>query len=109
MKLKTSLSKTLTHFYPLAGRLSENQNIVDCNDQGVQFLVAQVGSNLINIIKSPVIKELNQLVMVESSYVEEQLAIQVNLFDCGGIAVGVSIISWKIRAYEIQAETQISS
>ena len=47
--------------------------------------------------------------MVESSYVEEQLAIQVNLFDCGGIAVGVSIISWKIRAYEIQAETQISS
>nr|GEZ55136.1 vinorine synthase-like [Tanacetum cinerariifolium] len=64
-------------------RLSENQNTVDCNDQGVQFLVAQVGSNLMKIIKSPVIEELNQLVVVKSSYIEEQLAIQVNLFDGG--------------------------
>ncbi|KAI3820685.1 hypothetical protein L1987_08233 [Smallanthus sonchifolius] len=91
IKLKTSLSKTLTHFYPLAGRLTEDKNTVDCTDQGVQFLVARVESNLFDIIKSPIIEELNKLVKVETSYVEEQLAIQVNLFDCGGIAVGVSM------------------
>nr|XP_043639588.1 stemmadenine O-acetyltransferase-like [Erigeron canadensis] len=91
IKLKTSLSKTLTHFYPLAGKLSKNRNTIDCNDQGVQFLVVQVESNLLDIIKSPVIKELNQLAMVEASSVEEQLAIQINLFACGGIAVGISM------------------
>ncbi|KAK9080541.1 hypothetical protein SSX86_000299 [Deinandra increscens subsp. villosa] len=92
IKLKTSLSKTLTHFYPLAGRLTGDQNAVDCTDQGVQFLVARVeSSNLLDIIKSPTIQDLNNLVKVDESYVEEQLAIQVNLFDCGGIAVGVSM------------------
>lgn len=54
-------------------------------------MVAQVESNLMNIIKSPVIEVLIQLVMVELSYVKEQLAIQVNAFDCSGIVVGVSI------------------
>ncbi|KAK1407189.1 hypothetical protein QVD17_38802 [Tagetes erecta] len=91
IKLKTSLSKTLTHFYPLAGRLANNRNTVDCNDQGVQFSVARVESNLLDVVESPVIKELNKLVKVETSYVEEQLAIQVSLFECGGIAVGVSM------------------
>ncbi|KAJ0571202.1 putative vinorine synthase [Helianthus annuus] len=91
IKLKTSLSKTLTHFYPLAGRLTSSNNTVDCTDQGVQFLVARVESNLFDITKSPKIDEMNKLVKVESSYVEDQLAIQVNLFDCGGIAVGVSM------------------
>nr|GEZ00197.1 vinorine synthase-like [Tanacetum cinerariifolium] len=91
IKLKTSLSKTLTHYYPLAGRLSKNRNTVDCNDQGIEFLVASVESNILDMIKSPISEELNQLMMVEPSYVDEQLAIQVNLFECGGVAIGVSI------------------
>ncbi|KAD1384628.1 hypothetical protein E3N88_42912 [Mikania micrantha] len=91
IKLKTSLSKTLTHFYPLAGRLTHDRNAVNCTDQGVQFSVTRVESNLEDMIKSLKIKVLNKLVKVETSYVEEQLAIQVNLFDCGGIAVGVSM------------------
>ncbi|PWA87364.1 transferase, Chloramphenicol acetyltransferase-like domain protein [Artemisia annua] len=101
IKLKTSLSKTLTHYYPLAGRLAKNRNTVDCNDQGVQFLVARVESNLLDMIKSPIIEELNQLMMVEPSYVDEQLAIQVNFFECGGIAIGVSISHRIGDAYSI--------
>ncbi|KAI3688671.1 hypothetical protein L2E82_46423 [Cichorium intybus] len=88
-KLKTSLSKTLTRFYPLAGRLTNNQNAIDCVDQGVQFSVARVECDLMSIVRNPVIEELSQLVLMGSSYIEEQVAIQVNLFDCGGIAVGV--------------------
>ncbi|KAL7598816.1 hypothetical protein Lser_V15G21358 [Lactuca serriola] len=96
-KLKTSLSKTLTHFYPLAGRLTNNQNAIDCTDEGVQFSVARVECNLMTIITTPVIEELKQLVLMGSSssssscVEEQQVAIQVNLFDCGGIAVGVSM------------------
>ncbi|KAI3504557.1 hypothetical protein L1887_26124 [Cichorium endivia] len=88
-KLKTSLSKTLTRFYPLAGRLTNNQNAIDCTDQGVQFSVARVECDLMNIVRNPVIEELSQLVLMGSSHIEEQVAIQVSLFDCGGIAVGV--------------------
>ncbi|XP_024977256.1 salutaridinol 7-O-acetyltransferase-like [Cynara cardunculus var. scolymus] len=93
IKLKTALSQTLAHFYPLAGRLVKNQNTIDCADQGVWFSVARVESSLLDIIKCPMIEELNQLVSVGigSSYTEEQLAIQVNLFDCGGIAIGVCV------------------
>ncbi|KAL4566650.1 hypothetical protein LXL04_030770 [Taraxacum kok-saghyz] len=90
-KLKTSLSKTLTQFYPLAGRLTKNQNAIDCSDQGVWFSVAKVECNLMDIVTNPVIEELKELVLMTSSYVEEQVVIQVNLFDCGGIAVGVCI------------------
>ncbi|XP_076907053.1 stemmadenine O-acetyltransferase-like [Bidens hawaiensis] len=90
-KLKASLSKTLTHYYPLAGRLAKNKNTVDCTDQGVEFLIARVESSLLDVIKSPVIEDLNKLVKVDSSYVDDQLVIQVNLFECGGIAVGVSM------------------
>lgn len=80
IKLRTSLSKTLTHFYPLVGSLSENHNTVDCFDYGVQFLLAQVEleSNLLDIIRRPIIEELNQLVKVEPSNVEEQITIQLN-------------------------------
>ncbi|MFS7961938.1 putative vinorine synthase [Helianthus anomalus] len=46
IKLKTSLSKTLTHFYPLAGRLTSSSNTIDSTDQGVQFLVTRVETNL---------------------------------------------------------------
>ncbi|KAI3673590.1 hypothetical protein L6452_39713 [Arctium lappa] len=93
IKLKAALSETLTHFYPLAGRLVKNQNTVDCTDQGVWFSVARVESSLLDIIKCPMIEELNQLVLVGmgSSHVEEQLAVQVNLFDCGGVAIGVCV------------------
>ena len=40
--LEKSLSKALTKFYPLAGRISKDRLFIDCNDQGVDYLEAQV-------------------------------------------------------------------
>ena len=35
--LKQSLSNILKHYYPLAGRLKDNNLSVDCNDEGVLY------------------------------------------------------------------------
>ncbi|MFS7911043.1 putative transferase [Helianthus anomalus] len=49
-QLENSLAKTLTQFYPLAGRYVEESHYVDCNDQGVEFIQASVNIKLENIL-----------------------------------------------------------
>lgn len=51
-QLRRSLSETLTHFYPLAGRIQEDDT-VNCNDKGVDFLEAQVNGLLLEFLKQP--------------------------------------------------------
>ncbi|KAL5553992.1 hypothetical protein UlMin_041393 [Ulmus minor] len=78
-KLKKSLSDVLTKFYPLAGRLKEDL-FIDCNDEGIPFLEAK----------------LNKFIPFESDKVTDLvLGIQLNIFECGGIAIG-SCISHKV-------------
>ncbi|KAK4712948.1 hypothetical protein R3W88_018855 [Solanum pinnatisectum] len=92
--LKTSLSQTLTQFYPLAGRM-KSQYSIDCNDEGAYYQESQVDASLLDIIKNPKSNELVQLTPYysngSSSNFQELLAIQVNLFNCGGIAISISI------------------
>lgn len=92
--LKTSLSQTLTQFYPLAGRM-KSQYSIDCNDEGVYYQESQVDASLLDIIKNQKSSELVQLTPYNSngttSTFQELLAIQVNLFNCGGIAISISI------------------
>ncbi|KAL5766439.1 hypothetical protein ACOSP7_017056 [Xanthoceras sorbifolium] len=86
-RLKTSLSLVLNHYYPLVGIVQEN--FIDCKNGGVLVLEAQVvNCQLSEIVQNPnpdkfVAKflpyDVNNLV----------LAIQVNYFNCGGIAIGV--------------------
>lgn len=52
--LETSLEKTLTRFYPLAGRYVEEIHSVDCNDQGVEFIHAKVNIELQDILEPEV-------------------------------------------------------
>ncbi|BBH01525.1 hypothetical protein Prudu_011817 [Prunus dulcis] len=40
--LKKSLAKVLTLFYRLAGRVKIDDHFVDCNDEGIAYLEAQV-------------------------------------------------------------------
>ncbi|KAL8105004.1 hypothetical protein AgCh_028968 [Apium graveolens] len=40
--LKNSLSKTLSQYYPFAGRLSSSGSYVECNDEGIQFVEAKL-------------------------------------------------------------------
>ncbi|XP_048232918.1 (13S,14R)-1,13-dihydroxy-N-methylcanadine 13-O-acetyltransferase AT1 [Ricinus communis] len=49
-QLKKSLSKTLTLFYPFAGRVRNNTHI-DCNDEGALFVEAQANCRLLDFLR----------------------------------------------------------
>ncbi|OMO81450.1 Transferase [Corchorus olitorius] len=89
--LKQSMSKALTYFYPLAGRIKDNL-FVDCNDEGIPFLEAQADCKLSDVLENPVPSELNKLLpFVLDDGAELPLGIQFNVFNCGGIGIGVCI------------------
>uniref|UniRef100_A0A1J3IWU5 BAHD acyltransferase n=1 Tax=Noccaea caerulescens TaxID=107243 RepID=A0A1J3IWU5_NOCCA len=96
-KLKTSLSQTLTKFYPLAGKI--NGVTVDCNDEGAVFVDARVDNcPLTDFLKSPDLKALQQLLpldSVDNPYVAAAtwplLLVKATYFECGGMAIGICI------------------
>ncbi|XP_041013580.1 stemmadenine O-acetyltransferase-like [Juglans microcarpa x Juglans regia] len=90
-RLKKSLSGTLTKFYPLAGRVKDSSKI-NCNDEGVHYVVAHARCQVSEVIQQPDPAQLNSLLPYELDNVGELvLAIQVNIFDCGGMAIGICI------------------
>ncbi|KAL0442096.1 UNVERIFIED_CONTAM: Stemmadenine O-acetyltransferase [Sesamum radiatum] len=100
LNLKNSLSHVLTTFYPLAGRIIPHDSCIDCNDHGVEYAEFRVHACMSDIIyNDPQPAELQKYVPMEPYGLLEShacgevipLAVQVNLFDCGGIAVGVCI------------------
>ncbi|XP_052300018.1 stemmadenine O-acetyltransferase-like [Citrus sinensis] len=92
--LKQSLAKTLTHYYPFAGRLIDGFS-VDCNDRGAAFIEANVGCDISKFLQPPDMELLQQLIppSPQLSNLEiserELLAVQVNLFNSGEMAIGV--------------------
>ncbi|KAI9095010.1 hypothetical protein K1719_026474 [Acacia pycnantha] len=90
-RLKTSLSETLTYFYPLAGRVKENK-VIECNDEGVEFCEARVHGFVSDVLKQPDADLGHQFVPVDDAHLGSGflVKVQVNLFDCGGLAIGVS-------------------
>lgn len=94
-RLKTSLSTTLAHFFPLAGSLKRNAT-VDCNDKGITYVEAKVNLDISEILENPEMNLLQQFLPFDPyrNWPEEELTItgvQVNYFDCGGIAIGLCI------------------
>ncbi|CAG7862257.1 unnamed protein product [Brassica rapa] len=93
LNLKKSLSETLTHFYPLSGRLNGNTSI-NCNDSGADFLEAQVNSPLSNLLQEPSSEMLEQLIPTSVDSIEARtklLLAQATFFKCGGMAIGVCV------------------
>ncbi|MED6173392.1 hypothetical protein PIB30_058875 [Stylosanthes scabra] len=92
--LKQSLSETLTHFYPLGGRIKDDFSI-DCNDEGANFVVAKVNCPIAKFLSKPDIYSLEKFLPIsflhETSIGDHVTNIQVNVFDCGGIAIGFCI------------------
>ncbi|TQD89223.1 hypothetical protein C1H46_025216 [Malus baccata] len=90
--LKTSLSKILSQYYPFAGRVKHNL-FVHCSDQGVPFFESKVKSlPLSDMIASPFVSELNKLLPYRLGEVTEvPLGVQLNVFDCGGFAIGLCV------------------
>ncbi|KAM7480926.1 hypothetical protein LguiB_005509 [Lonicera macranthoides] len=103
--LKQSLSQTLTIFYPFAGRVKDNFSI-DCNDDGVLLTTAHVSCKLLDLLANPQPKL--ELFCQFSTPVPPfcpglanrpaQIGIQVNQFDCGGIALFFSFSHFIIDA-----------
>ncbi|KAL2232216.1 vinorine synthase [Sesamum indicum] len=90
--LRQSLSATLTRFYPLAGRIKDKLSI-DCNDEGVPFVVTKFNTRLSDFLKNPDSQVCrghipSPLTWAEPGPGSNVALIQVNFFDCGGIAVG---------------------
>ncbi|XAR64446.1 Vinorine synthase [Bertholletia excelsa] len=94
--LKTILSEVLTKFYPLAGRISSDGLQVDCSGAGVPFVEAQVDCDLNDVVSEPEPNEFNKLLPYELDDIRDlPMAAQINIFNCGGFAVGL-VVSHKV-------------
>ncbi|XVE74856.1 hypothetical protein DITRI_Ditri12bG0051800 [Diplodiscus trichospermus] len=92
-KLKKSLSEMLARFYHFAGRI-RSISFIECNDDGVDYIEARVNCLLQDILKKPDGEFLRKLlpIQIESTEAAEHiLHVKVNFFQCGGMAIGVSI------------------
>ncbi|KAG2701846.1 hypothetical protein I3843_06G058800 [Carya illinoinensis] len=93
-RLKTSLSETLSRFYPLSGRVKDNVSI-ECNDVGADYLEARVNCRLSDILKQPEQKMLYHFLPKEieslQASTERLVLVQVSFFECGGMAIGVCV------------------
>ncbi|XP_060187985.1 stemmadenine O-acetyltransferase-like [Lycium barbarum] len=101
--LKKSLAECLSEYYPLAGTLRDDYSVVECSDEGAEFVEARVNCNISQIIGTSNVKLLNQLLPFEPTgnwgkqlkqkgdEREVLVAAQANLFRCGGFAIGVCV------------------
>ncbi|GMN63913.1 hypothetical protein TIFTF001_032986 [Ficus carica] len=94
-RLRKTLSKTLALFYPLAGRVRNNL-FVECNDDGGEFVEARVPCSITELLQKPDLEMLKKFLPVETESTKSAtggclLFVQATIFDCGGIAVGLSI------------------
>ncbi|KAL3751844.1 hypothetical protein ACJRO7_012645 [Eucalyptus globulus] len=93
--IRRSLAEALTRFYPLAGRVRDNLYI-DCNDEGALYVEARVRCKLSDILENPVPQVLNRFLPRELDDVQDlAVAVQVNFFECGGLALAL-LISHKV-------------
>ncbi|KAK4480128.1 hypothetical protein RD792_013185 [Penstemon davidsonii] len=86
----------ILYFSSPAGRISGDGLSIDCNDQGVPFYVAKVTARLTDLLKNPD-QQLPERLIPCAVTNDEKLGmngsiamIQVNHFDCGGIAIGTA-------------------
>ncbi|KAI3767309.1 hypothetical protein L2E82_17404 [Cichorium intybus] len=106
LDLKNSLCQTLTKYYPFAGRHGKvAPSYVDCNDNGAEFLVASIDTTLSDFLQNSQHEDLDQffphgLVNFNSNRGDDYdlqsnevtpLEVQVNYFECGGVAVAWSL------------------
>ncbi|KAM4079377.1 hypothetical protein ACB094_09G113100 [Castanea mollissima] len=73
--VKNSLSETLNSFYPFSGRMQDNL-FIDFYNEGIPFNESRVHCSLSDFLQHP-----------KTEFA--QLAVQVNIFDCGGIGIGL--------------------
>ncbi|XP_065875196.1 stemmadenine O-acetyltransferase-like [Euphorbia lathyris] len=92
--LKHSVSKTLSNFYPLAGRIKDYVSI-DCNDEGACYIEAKASIPMSEYLEQPDPTLLPKLVPDASMFNQNPIGafvvlIQQTTFACGGLVIGVS-------------------
>ncbi|MED6168233.1 hypothetical protein PIB30_010014 [Stylosanthes scabra] len=95
--LKKSLSEALSAYYPIAGRL-KGRLAIDCNDEGVPLLITKIKCNLSHFLNNPITPNLLPLFpdnlpwsAMNNPEHDPIMAIQINCFQCGGIAIAVCL------------------
>ncbi|KAK6774669.1 hypothetical protein RDI58_029908 [Solanum bulbocastanum] len=98
-ELEESLSRILTHLYPLAGRFAEDESSILCLDQGVTYIKATVNCKLDDFLQQAN-KDLDlalsfwpQGIMdVDDTnlFVTPVMVVQATTFECGGLALAIS-------------------
>ncbi|KAK9072882.1 hypothetical protein SSX86_009317 [Deinandra increscens subsp. villosa] len=103
LELKYSLAKTLTQYYPFAGRVKKTHpTYVDCNDEGVEYIEASNDNSLSDFLQRSEHEDLDPLfpndliwfdprIRGDTEGVTCPLAVQVTQFACGGVAVASSL------------------
>lgn len=90
IQLKTSLSETLTLYYPLAGRM-KNSTCVNCSDEGVLFTQAQAVGRLSDFICQTDLRINRGFFPFDPECKDYDysplVAIKVTTFECGGLAI----------------------
>ncbi|KAL3597103.1 hypothetical protein D5086_008740 [Populus alba] len=95
--LKEALGRVLVPFYPVAGRLARDENgriEINCNGEGVLFVVADTDSTTEELGEFMPSMELRQLIPTVDTNLEDispnpLLLLQVTSFKCGGVCIGV--------------------
>lgn len=97
-QLEESLAQILPHFYPLAGRYIKEHHVVDCSDQGAEFIEAEALEldSMILVRELMEADQLNHLLSRQFYQLDEAaacplLSIQATHFKCGGLAIGISV------------------
>ncbi|CAN1252823.1 Stemmadenine O-acetyltransferase [Linum perenne] len=94
IRLKSSLSEALSLYYPLAGRVRDNFAIHDFN-KGVPFVETRVNCHMYDFLgdQTSLLGSLNNLLPFKTFCMapetSPQIAVQVNMFRCGGLALGM--------------------
>ncbi|KAK3012049.1 hypothetical protein RJ639_012404 [Escallonia herrerae] len=107
-RLKVSLSKTLSHFFPLAGRMKDRFSI-DCNNEGIPFRQANVSCNFSEFLKKPRTDLLEKFLPYpifsnEPENAKVHVAVQLTVFASGsGIAIGVCLLHKLVDAASMAA------
>ncbi|KAH7572832.1 hypothetical protein JRO89_XS03G0021300 [Xanthoceras sorbifolium] len=93
-QLQRSLSQVLALYYPLAGRYVKENLLIHCNDLGVEYIEAKVSGRLSPLVQADADScwQLKHFIPVQfESPSSPLLAVQCNMFECGGVAIALSI------------------
>ncbi|KAK6153792.1 hypothetical protein DH2020_013431 [Rehmannia glutinosa] len=94
--LKAALSRALVEFYPIAGRLKQDNNgriEINCNGEGVLFVEAEADGEMDGLGDFGPKPDLRLIPTVDYSLgisTYSMLLLQVTRFKCGGVCLGVA-------------------